>query len=553
MQVLESPAWQALSVHAKKMEQVAMHQLFAEDAARAEKFSLAIDADFWVDFSKSRVSAETLQLLLALARQQKLSDWIERLLSGEVVNDTEQRPALHSALRALGSDVHGFAAEVQPAVQQQLNKMAKMVEKIRQGQWRGFSGQPIQDVVNIGVGGSDLGPLMVTHALQEIAAPVRLHFVSSIDGSQVSNLLNQLNPKTTLFILASKSFTTIDTLSNAETALNWLRETGAADELLYAQHWIGVSTRPDRMRDWGICPENQLEFWDWVGGRYSLWSTIGLPIALHIGMQGFQALLQGAKLVDQHFAQEDLAHNLPVLLGLIDIWHNNFLGYHAKAILPYDARMKYFPAYCEQLVMESNGKSVNRQGEKVCYRTCPILWGEVGPNAQHAFYQLLHQGTQKVMCDFIVSAQRSEAGLEVGQYAQNKDQSLVKQHALALANCFAQSRVLMLGDAAIPEHLKSQFDSPFKHYPGNQPSNTFVLSRLSPKTLGMLIALYEHKTFVESVIWEINPFDQWGVELGKLIAQETYQALSNPGLAENFDASTHRLIQQVTQEVKQKK
>lgn len=551
MGVETTQAWQALREHAQKMSAVHMSQLFSESPERVDDFSLGIDKDFFVDFSKNRINLETIERLLVLAKQQQMPQWIERLLSGEEVNNTERRPALHTALRALGEDVCGYAAQVQPDVQLQLKKMAGVVEKIRGHHWRGFSGKPITDVVNIGVGGSDLGPLMVTYALQDIESPVRLHFISSIDGSQVATLLNTLSPETTLFILASKSFTTIDTLSNAKTAMGWLRETGAPDSILYAQHWIGVSTRADKMQDWGICEENQLLFWDWVGGRYSMWSTIGLPIALHIGMEGFKAFLQGGKLVDQHFASAPLEKNLPVLLGLIDVWHNNFLGYHAKAILPYDARMKYFPAYCEQLVMESNGKSVNCHGEQVGYSTCPVLWGEVGSNAQHAFYQLLHQGTQKVMCDFIAPVHRLVCGDDpcdgLALKASGKEESLQKQHKLALANCFAQSRILMLGDEAIPSELKPKFDSPFKHYPGNQPSNTILLSCLSPKTLGMLVAFYEHKTFVESVIWEINPFDQWGVELGKLIAQETYPALHQPERAASFDASTAKLIQKVQQ------
>ena len=554
MGVDTSQAWQALTAHAQQMQKVHMSQLFADSPTRAKDFSLSIDEDFFVDFSKNRMTQETIQLLLDLAEQQQMRQWIERLLSGEEVNYTEHRPALHTALRALGEDVQGYAAKVQPDIERQLQKMAQIVQKLRQHQWRGFSGKPITDVVNIGVGGSDLGPLMVTHTLQDIRSPIQLHFVSSIDGSQVANLLNTLNPETTLFILASKSFTTIDTLSNAETAMEWLRETGAPDEILYQQHWIGVSSKADKMSEWGIRKENQLLFWDWVGGRYSLWSTIGLPIALHIGMEGFKSFLRGGKAVDQHFATQPLAKNLPVLLGLIDVWHNNFLGYHAKAILPYDARMKYFPSYCEQLVMESNGKSVNRQGERVNYETCPVLWGEVGPNAQHAFYQLLHQGTQKVMCDFIAPIHRHEhlevfcQDTTVKDSDSEREESLQKQHELALANCFAQSRVLMLGDEAIPPELKPQFDAPFKHYPGNQPSNTIVLSCLSPKTLGMLIAFYEHKTFVESVIWEINPFDQWGVELGKQIAKAAYTALHQPEKLAAFDASTAQLIQKVQQQ-----
>lgn len=543
MSVDVSAAWQALQVHCDAgLGSTAMSQLFKEDSKRAEKFSHEFD-DLYVDYSKNRITEETLSLLFDLAKQQDLSGWIQKLLSGEKVNETEDRPALHTALRANHSKASGFAHQVQDEVAQQFERMALIVNKVRSGHWRGYSGKAITDVVNIGVGGSDLGPLMVTHSLQTIKSPVNLHFISSIDGTQTSNLLNKLKPETTLFILASKSFTTIDTLSNAETAVDWLAEVIEDKSEIYSQHFIGVSTKPEMMTQWGIPPENQLVFWDWVGGRYSLWSAIGLPIALQIGMDKFRELLEGARIMDEHFGSEPYESNLPVILGLIDVWNINFLNIQKKAILPYDARLKYLPSYLEQLVMESNGKSVNREGEQVSYKTCPVLWGEVGPNAQHAFYQLLHQGTQKVMCDFVALKIRDDFDTKSHS---DKNESLMAQHELALANCFAQSRVLMLGDDAIPDSLKSSFDSPFKHYPGNQPSNTILMKDISPKTLGMLIALYEHKTFVEGVIWEINSFDQWGVELGKLIAKETKAALQEVSLAEKFDASTARLIEKVT-------
>ncbi|BBP42957.1 glucose-6-phosphate isomerase [Thiosulfativibrio zosterae] len=542
MGVETSAAWQALNVHCDSgAGSTHLSQLF-EDNTRTERFSIELD-EMYVDFSKNRITDETLGLLFNLAKQQDLSGWIKKLLCGEKVNDTEDRAVLHTALRAQGMGVDCFAKEVQPLVAEQLAKMGKIVDKIRAGHWRGYSGKPITDVVNIGVGGSDLGPLMITNSLQTIKSPVNLHFISSIDGTQTSNLLKKLSQETTLFILASKSFSTIDTLSNAETAKDWLREKVKSEKTLLAQHFLGVSTKPDMMTEWGIPPENQLVFWDWVGGRYSLWSAIGLPIALQIGMDGFSELLSGAHLMDSHFGTAPLEKNIPVLLGLIDVWNVNFLGIHDKAILPYDARLKYVPSYFEQLVMESNGKSVNRAGERVQYKTCPVLWGEVGPNAQHAFYQLLHQGTQPVMCDFIAPVERDD--FDMSSHAE-KDESLSYQHELAMANCFAQSRVLMLGDDAIPDALKAAFDSPFKHYPGNQPSNTILLKTISPKTLGMLVALYEHKTFVEGVIWEINSFDQWGVELGKLIAKETHAAIKSVALAEKFDASTASLIKRIT-------
>lgn len=543
MAINQSPAWQALKSLANSgVSSKHMQDWFTQEPERAVRYAIELD-ELYLDYSKNRIDDQVLAGLLALAEQQDMSGWIQRLVTGEIVNDTESRPALHSALRSLnGAHTSGLAAEVQPEIESQFTKMAQIVNKIRAGHWRGYSGKPITDVVNIGVGGSDLGPLMVTHALQVQQSPVRLHFISSIDGTQTSNLLNTLNQETTLFVLASKSFTTIDTLSNAETAKDWLEERIERSQTLMAQHFIGVSTRPDKMSEWGIPTENQLLFWDWVGGRYSMWSAIGFPIALKVGMKGFFKMLEGANLMDEHFATAPLAQNIPVIMGLVDVWNINFLNIHAKAILPYDARLKYLPSYFEQLVMESNGKSVNRAGEKVSYKTCPILWGEVGPNAQHAFYQLLHQGTQAVMSDFIVPVERDDFEQHSGA---EKDASLHKQHHLALANCFAQSRVLMLGDAAIPASLKASYDSPFKHYAGNQPSNTIILKTLSAKTLGMLVALYEHKTFVESVIWEINPFDQWGVELGKLIAKETYACLAEGASVDSFDASTQVLMKRV--------
>lgn len=542
MGVETSPAWQALQLHSDSgMGSVHLSKLF-QDTNRQEDYSLEL-SDVYVDFSKNRITQETLQLLIELAEQQKLPKEIHRLMTGEHVNDTEDRAALHTALRALGKDVSGFAEEVQPEVEQVMQEMAVLTDKIRSGHWRGYSGKPITDVVNIGVGGSDLGPLMITHSLQTISSPINLHFISSIDGTQTSNLLRGLKQETTLFILASKSFTTIDTLSNAETAKDWLKECIKDERVIFSQHFIGVSTKPDKMTEWGIPTDNQLRFWDWVGGRYSLWSAIGFPIALKIGMDGFRELLQGAHEMDQHFATTDLQKNIPTILALIDIWNINFLNIHDKAILPYDARLRYLPAYLEQLVMESNGKSVSRSGEAVPYKTCPVLWGEVGPNAQHAFYQLLHQGTQAVMCDFIAPVERDD--FDADSHTE-RDESLRHQHELALANCFAQSRVLMLGDDAIPSDLKTNFDSPFKHYSGNQPSNTILIRTISAKTLGMLIAMYEHKTFVESVIWEINPFDQWGVELGKLIAKETYSAIKDQSLADGFDSSTKGLIDRIS-------
>jgi glucose-6-phosphate isomerase len=539
MSITSSLSWKNLISHYDEGIGKARLSDLIKAPNRVDEFSISMDG-MYVDFSKNRVNSETLNLLVQLAEERGLSKWIENLFLGEKLNDTEDRAALHTILRARSAKDNSYANSVHSDVDKQLCKMEGIVNKIRSGQWRGSTGKAITDVVNIGVGGSDLGPLMITHALQTFKSPVNLHFISSIDGTQTSNILKEIDQETTLFVLASKSFSTIDTLSNAETALNWLKK--KLKNNILNQHFIGVSTKPDKMLDWGIPEKNQLLFWDWVGGRYSMWSAIGLSIALQLGMDGFKQFLVGAREMDGHFANADFKRNIPVMLALIDVWNINFLGIEGKAILPYDARLKYLPAYLSQLVMESNGKSVDRQGNKVDYKTCPILWGEVGPNAQHAFYQLLHQGTQKVTSDFIAIALRDDFNVEGEELL---DQSLMEQQYLTLSNCFAQSRVLMLGDDAIPDDLKEQFNSPFKRYEGNQPSNTILLDEISPNSLGKLIALYEHKTFVESVIWDINPFDQWGVELGKLIAQEARKALAGESLSSGLDCSTEALIKRV--------
>lgn len=540
----QTPAWQALQAHANALGQTHLRELFAAEPDRQPRFTRHA-AGLTLDLSKQRWSAETLEHLLALAEQAEVPAAIGRLLDGERVNVSEDRPALHTALR-LPADASLVVEgeDLVPGVHRTLERMAAMVERFHAGQWRGATGRAIRDVVNLGVGGSDLGPLMVTHALSDYRPddvhPVEVHFASTMDGSQLADYLRRLNPETTLFVLSSKSFTTIDTLSNANTARDWLmgRLAGAEGvdaELIMRQHFIGVSASDEKMGEWGIDPAHRLEFWEWVGGRYSLWGAIGLPIALMVGMDNFRALLAGAHAMDRHFREAPLADNLPVLLALAGIWNANFLDIRAHSILPYDGRLEYFAAYLEQLEMESNGKSVTHDGREVNYATCPVLWGQLGPNAQHAFYQLLHQGTQAVECDFIAPLRRYD---DVEDAATRRH--LKGQHRLTLANCFAQSRVLMLGDDAIAD------DGPrpgHKRYRGNQPSSTLLLDELTPAILGSLIALYEHKVFVQATIWGINPFDQWGVELGKKIAGETQRILeSHQGLA-SMDASTRALIE----------
>lgn len=520
-----------------------LQHYFTADSNRGQKFS-ATACDIYMDFSKQAIDDESLLKLIQLTDACELSQKIKALLAGEKVNDTEQRAALHTALRLpKGEPLIVDGVDVGQQVHDSLDKCEALVHRIRSGIWRGYSGKAIRDVVNIGVGGSDLGPLMATTALSEWAdTDIHTHFVSNMDGTQLESLLKKLNPQTTLFIISSKSFGTVDTLSNAKTALSWLLAAYAHKPTILRRHFIGISTRPDKMSDWGIHPDNQLLLWDWVGGRFSMWSAIGLAIAVRIGMANFRALLAGAHEMDKHFEQADFYKNLPVLLGLIGVWNATFLGINAHTVLPYDGRLSHFPNYLTQLEMESNGKSVKRTGESVNYRTCPILWGDIGSNAQHAFYQLLHQGTQRVSCDFITPIHRYND-------TQIVNNSLVYQHKLSLANCLAQSQVLAFGNAALPHGVANAADdlAKFKKYRGNQPSTTLLLGDLNPKTLGALIALYEHKVYVMSVLWQINPFDQWGVEVGKVMANRVYDELISKTNTDCFDHSTNTLLSVIKQ------
>lgn len=526
---------------AEKMQDMHLNQLFEQQNDRFEQFSLGCD-DLTFDFSKHRVNHDIIQSLVAWAEAKDLKEWIKQLFSQELINYTEHRAAMHWALRLPKNTLHFQTLSKQ--VHTQLDRMFHLVEKIHAGQYRGVTGEVIQDVVNIGVGGSDLGPLMVNHALSDFkvktAKPLDIHFVSTMDGSQLSDLLHQLRPETTLFIISSKSFGTIDTLSNAETARLWLEKALGDRHCVLKSHFIGVSTKPEKMTEWGIHPDNQLLLWDWVGGRYSLWSCIGLPIALKVGVEGFQELLAGAYLIDQHFRQTPFHENVPVMMGLLGAWNTNYLNMQTHAVLPYDGRLKYFASYLQQLEMESNGKSIQRDNHKVESGTCPIVWGEVGPNAQHAFYQLLHQGTHAVSCDFIAPIQRYNANHFT--YVENAD-ALIEQHHLALSNCLAQSRLLAFGNQALDQKELENLPI-YKQYTGNQPSSTFLIKELNPKTLGMLIALYEHKVFVQSVLWNINPFDQWGVEKGKEIANQILPILNGQQQeTTHLDASTRGLIE----------
>jgi glucose-6-phosphate isomerase len=535
MALTDKKAWKSLRKHAVKTGNLHLSELFDDEGKRFKTFSRR-SGNLLLDYSKQRVTAETIDLLCSLARECELKPWIEKLFSGDAINSSENRPALHTALRLpADSELSLGGTNIVDGIHETLARMEQIVNRIHAGQWRGYSGLPVTTIVNIGVGGSDLGPFMASKALsdwqQRAAKKIDLFFVSTMDGSQLVDHLGDLNPATTLFIISSKSFTTIDTLSNANTALQWLRQaSGAEDEVLFRRHFIGVSADADKMADWGIPPNSRLELWDWIGGRYSMWSAIGLPIALEIGMDGFREMLAGAHVMDRHFRSADFERNLPVLLAMISVWNINFLNIRAHAILPYDGRLSHLPAYLEQLEMESNGKNVARDGNAIDYNTCPIIWGEIGPNAQHAFYQLLHQGTESVMCDFVVPARR---------YQDNGNPELQQQHTLTLANCLAQSRILALGDTVIDDEETAPY---FKHYRGNQPSTTLLLDELTPYSFGQMIALYEHKVFVQSVIWDINPFDQWGVELGKQMATTLINPLSRQDDDTDFDSSTDGLL-----------
>ncbi len=533
--------------------QWSLTQLFAEDSQRAKRFSFSAQGIYF-DYSKQCIDEAVKSELIELANACQLKDKIAALYRGDKVNSSEQRAALHTALRLPKSErllVDG--QDVVAEVHASLEKAENIVERLRNGVWRGYSGKAITDVVNIGVGGSDLGPLMATTALDEWAdSHIKVHFVSNMDGTQLSHLLEHLIPATTLFIISSKSFSTIDTLSNAQTARAWLMSTGAKPANLLRRHFIAISANLDKVSAWGIVPQHQLKLWDWVGGRFSMWSAIGLAVAIRIGMPRYYAMLAGAHAMDAHFKNAQFGANLPVMLGLIGVWNSTFLGINAHTVLPYDGRLKYLPSYLTQLEMESNGKSVTHSGQPIPYATCPILWGEVGSNAQHAFYQLLHQGTQKVSCDFIAC---------VNYYEAADTRELKHQHALSLANCLAQSRVLAFGNHALPLAAQNQPKSlldKFKHYRGNQPSTTLLLDELTPESFGALIALYEHKVFVMASIWDVNPFDQWGVEMGKQVANDVFAHLCStprqpadagiePSLQDDnrLDGSTEALLQHI--------
>ncbi|MCK6617932.1 MAG: glucose-6-phosphate isomerase [Cyclobacteriaceae bacterium] len=533
----ETTAWRNLEVHFLTLQAVHLNELFEEDSDRFKRFSLLFE-DILVDYSKNLITTETLAELIKLANECRLPEAIRAMFSGSKINQTENRPVLHVALRnRSNSPIEVDGQNVMPQVNAVLEQMRSFTNQVRNSQWKGFSGKAITDIVNIGIGGSDLGPLMVTEALRPYWSTITPHFVSNVDGTHIAETLKRINPETTLFIIASKTFTTQETMTNAETARQWFLSKGAKHQDI-AKHFVAVSTNSKAVTEFGIAPENMFVFWDWVGGRYSLWSSIGLSIACTIGFENFEKLLEGAHAMDMHFKNEPFERNIPVILALLGIWYNNFYGAASETILPYDQYLHRFAAYFQQGNMESNGKSVDRSGQPVHYQTGPIIWGEPGTNGQHAFYQLIHQGTKLIPCDFLAPAQSHNP---VGDH-----------HAKLLSNFFAQTEALMKGKslAEVRAELKASgmteeqidFHAPYRVFEGNRPSNSILFKKLTPRTLGSLIAMYEHKIFVQGVIWNIFSFDQWGVELGKVLAKKILPELSSPEAASSHDSSTNGLI-----------
>ena len=535
----QNPAWQALSKHREQLAETHMRTLFDGDDKRAQNYSLQFGG-ILLDYSKNIITDQTIDLLMKLARSNGVEQLRDRMFNGDAINLTEQRAVLHTALRNRSNrPVYVDGVDVMPEVNAVLNKMRAFSESVRNGSWTGHGGKRITDVVNIGIGGSDLGPLMVCEALKPYQQPgLKPHFVSNVDGSHISEVLKLVEAETTLFIIASKTFTTQETMTNANTARDWfLQQTG--DHNAISNHFVAVSTNTEKVTEFGIDSTNMFEFWDWVGGRYSLCSAIGLSIAIAVGMEQFEQLLAGAYDMDQHFLTADLEHNMPVILALLGIWYHNFFGAESYAIEPYDQYLHRFPAYLQQLDMESNGKSVTRESERITdYTTGPVLWGEPGTNGQHAFFQLLHQGTRLVPADFLAPV-----------HSQNPTGD---HHTLLLANFFAQTEALMRGkteDEARAELIAEGLNEealekllPHKVFSGNRPTNTILFDRLDAHTLGALIALYEHKVFVQGIIWDINSFDQWGVELGKQLAKTIAGELKSDDKITTHDASTRSLI-----------
>ncbi len=533
----ETKSWQRLTMHYLSMQAVHLNELFQEDPSRFEKFHTQFE-DILIDYSKNIITEETLQLLKSLTEECELKEAIQSMFNGERINETENRSVLHYALRNRSNKpVLADGQDVMPEVNKVLDQMKDFSNNLLDGNWKGHSGKAITDIVNIGIGGSDLGPYMVTEALKPYHKNITPHFVSNVDGTHIAETLKHLNPETTLFIIASKTFTTQETMTNAESAKRWyLEKTNGKGDV--ARHFVAVSTNAKAVTEFGIAPENMFVFWDWVGGRYSLWSSIGLSIACTIGFDHFVELLEGAHAMDNHFKSEPFEKNIPVLLAMLGIWYGNFFDAASEAILPYDQYMHRFAAYFQQGNMESNGKSVDRNGQPVLYQTGPVIWGEPGTNGQHAFYQLIHQGTRMIPCDFIAPA-----------ISQNQ---IGDHHHKLLSNYFAQTEALMMGkseEEVVAELTKAgmtkeqiELHKPFRVFAGNKPTNSILFKMLTPRTLGTLIAMYEHKIFVQGVIWNVYSFDQWGVELGKVLAKKILPELESEVEISSHDSSTNGLI-----------
>ncbi len=533
---VQTKAWEKLEKHYKETAGCSLRELF-KDPNRFQKFHIRFD-DLLLDYSKNLIDDETMNLLIELAEDCKLNSAIEKMFTGDRINETEDRAVLHTALRNRSNQpVIVDGKDVMPEINSVLNQMKLFSEKVISGEWKGFSGKEITDVVNIGIGGSDLGPVMVTEALKHYKTRLNLHFVSNVDATHIAETFKKVNPETTLFIIASKTFTTQETMTNAHTAREWFLNSGAAEKDI-AKHFVALSTNSAEVEKFGIDPENMFRFWDWVGGRYSLWSAIGLSICLAVGFENFEKLLEGAHQMDNHFRNSDFRENIPVILALIGIWYNNFFGAESVAILPYEQYLSRFPAYFQQGDMESNGKSTGRDRKHIFYQTGPIIWGEPGTNGQHAFYQLIHQGTKLIPCDFLAGA--------------NSLNPLGDHHQKLISNFFAQTEALAFGktEEEAVEELKQEgksgkeieFLKSFKIFAGNSPTNSILYNLLTPNTLGKLVAMYEHKIFVQGVIWNIFSFDQWGVELGKKLAKKILPELESDEKISSHDSSTNGLI-----------
>lgn len=536
--IIDTQAWKNLSAHFDKEADKTIVARFASDPDRFSKLSIKWK-DFLIDYSKNKIDEETIFLLIALAKEARLDKAINAMFSGERINSTEDRAVLHTALRnKSGNPIMVEGVNVMPSIEAELDKMERFCNKVHSGEWKGYTGKQIKHIVNIGIGGSDLGPVMVTEALKPYwVEGIKAHFVSNVDGSHIAETLKTVDPETTLFLIASKTFTTQETMTNALTARSWLVE-ALGNENAVANHFVALSTNEEAVADFGIDPANMFVFWDWVGGRYSLWSAIGLSIALTIGFKNFDELLYGAYEMDSHFKEAPYRENIPLILALIGIWYNNFYGYETEAILPYDQYLHRFAAYFQQGNMESNGKTVDLEGDAVSYQTGPIVWGEPGTNGQHAFYQLIHQGSKIIPADFIAPA--------------NSHNKIGDHHKKLMSNFFAQTEALMKGkssaiaSAELATSGKSQDEIdklvPFKTFEGNRPTNSILVKEINPRTLGSLVAMYEHKIFVQGIIWNINSFDQWGVELGKQLANNILPELRNDSPVSSHDSSTNGLI-----------